>query len=227
MYRAIPWQSIKWPLFLLFAVCSWVQSRAQTAGMVEIRTVLGTMVVRLYDETPLHQENFLRLARSGYYDSLLFHRVVPGLMIQGGDPESRTADARTVLGDGGPGYDLPAEVVPGLIHRHGALAAAPIDVAGDAGRRSHGSQFYLVHGRTYSAEDLALLAGRRQFQIDYSAEDVLDYERLGGAPHLDGSYTVFGQVVSGIEVLDAIATVDCDNADRPLSEIRMFLTVLE
>ncbi|MDX9752140.1 MAG: peptidylprolyl isomerase [Flavobacteriales bacterium] len=204
--------------------------RAQAGSLVEIRTELGTMVVRLYDETPVHRDNFLRLVREGAYDSLLFHRVVPGFMVQGGDPDSRTARPGQRLGDGGPGHTLPAEVVPGLIHRKGAVAAARLGDDVDPERRSSGSQFYIVQGRPHTADDLDRVVERQVrhgTHVRYTAEDRMDYERQGGAPHLDGAYTVFGQVVAGLGTIDAIAAVPCDQADRPLKDVRMFMHIRE
>lgn len=198
--------------------------------MVEIRTESGTMMVLLYDETPAHRDNFIKLVKEGHYDSLLFHRVVPGFMIQGGDPGSRTAKPGQMLGNGGPGYTLPAEIVPGLIHRKGALAAARQGEDVNPELRSSGSQFYIVQGRTHTTEDLDLIV-RRQARygigLHYSADDRMDYERQGGTPHLDGAYTVFGQVMAGMEVIDAIAAMECDQGDRPQKDVRMFMRILE
>ena len=128
--------------------------------LVEIRTDLGTVVVALYNETPEHRDNFLKLVGEGFYDSLLFHRVVPGFMVQGGDPDSRHARQETMLGNGGPGHTLPAEIVPGFIHRKGALAAAREGDDTNPEKRSNGSQFFIVQGRTYNGADLDRMAER-------------------------------------------------------------------
>ncbi len=198
--------------------------------LVQVRTTAGTMVVALYNETSVHRDNFLKLVRERAYDSLLFHRVIPGFMVQGGDPESRLATPGAPLGSGGPGYTLPAEVVPGLIHRRGALAAARQSDEVNPDRRSSGSQFYIVHGRTYASDELDQVAARNArygAPVNYTEEQRRAYATEGGAPHLDGSYTVFGEVVEGFEVLDAIANAPCDGRDRPLADIRAFMRLLE
>ena len=196
--------------------------------LVEIRTDLGTIVVALYNETPVHRDNFLKLASDGAYDSLLFHRIIPQLMVQGGDPGSRHAGAQTVLGQGGPGHTLPAEVVPGLIHKKGALAASRASDDVDPDERTSGSQFYIVIGKPFQPNELDLLAqrsARMGTPITYTEEQKQVYATEGGAPHLDGGYTVFGEVVDGLEVLDALALQACDASDRPVKDIRMFIRV--
>jgi len=202
--------------------------------LVAINTSAGRMVVELYNETPAHRDNFLQLVREQFYDSTLFHRVIPGFMIQGGDPDSRTAaDHATPLGEGGPGHTLPAEIIPALIHRKGALAAARLGDDINPEKRSSGSQFYIVQGRTWQAADLTRLQARLNstrpdsLAVLYSPDQVLTYERFGGAPHLDGGYTVFGQLLEGMEVLDRIAEQPCDNRDRPLADVRMWMRVLQ
>jgi peptidyl-prolyl cis-trans isomerase B (cyclophilin B) len=204
-------------------------SKPEARPRVEIRTTLGNMVVELYNETPVHRDNFLKLSREGFYDSLIFHRVIPGFMVQGGDPGSRQAPRERALGTGGPGYTLPAEIVPGLVHHKGALAAARQGDDVNPDRRSSGSQFYIVHGRTYQPNELTMMAERlaRMGQVvAYSEADRAAYARLGGAPHLDGGYTIFGRVVQGLEVLDAIAAQPCDGRDRPVNDVRMFIRPL-
>lgn len=201
---------------------------APTRALVEIRTDLGPIVVALFNETPTHRDNFLRLARAGAYDSLLFHRVIPGFMVQGGDPDSRRAAPGAALGQGGPGYTLPAEIVPGLIHRQGALAAARLADDVNPDRRSSGSQFYIVQGKAWQGPELERLNARKGAEaIPYSEEERRIYATQGGAPHLDGAYTVFGEVVEGLETVDAIAKTACDARDRPLQDIRMFMRILE
>jgi len=196
--------------------------------LVEIRTDLGTLVVALYNETPVHRDNFLKLARDGAYDSLLFHRIIPLLMVQGGDPGSRTAGPQSVLGQGGPGYTLPAEVVPGLIHKKGALAAVRADDHTGPDEHTSGSQFYIVLGKPFQPNELDLLAQRNARMgnpVTYTEEQKQLYATEGGAPHLDGGYTVFGEVVDGLEILDVLAAQACDASDRPLKDIRMFIRV--
>ena len=201
-----------------------------TRPLVEVRTDLGRMVLALYNETPLHRDNFLKLVRTNAYDSLLFHRVVPGFMAQGGDPESKHAGADVTLGNGGPGYSLPAEVVQGLVHKKGAIGAARQGEDARSISHSNGSQFYVVEGKTYNAADLDQVAQRNArfgTPTSWTEEQKQQYAIVGGAPHLDGAYTVFGEVVEGIEVLDALSTQACDARDRPLKDIRMFMRVLE
>lgn len=207
-------------------------ARAQTAKrpMVELRTELGTMVVALYNETPVHRDNFLKLVREGAYEGLLIHRVLPGFMLQCGDPASRDAAPDAVLGDGDPGYTLPAEIVPGLIHKRGALAAARMGDPVNPERRSNGMQFYIVDGRTYTADELTRMearAARAGDTLSYGPAERLAYARDGGVPQLDGAYTVFGEVVTGHEVIAAIAAVRRNADDRPLNDIRTFLRILE
>ena len=198
--------------------------------MVEVRTDMGRMVVALYNETPEHRDNFLKLVQEGFYDSLLFHRVIPGFMVQGGDPESRSAAPGQMLGNGGPGYTVPAEIVPGLVHTKGALAAARQGDQVNPEKRSSGSQFYLVQGKPFQPNELDMVAQRASrygTSVTYSEEQKETYATEGGAPHLDGSYTVFGEVIEGLDVIDRIAAVQRDGRDRPVSDVRMFMRVLE
>lgn len=215
---------------LLFVGGSHAQDKTTEKRVrVEIRSTAGTLVVELFNETPRHRDNFIKLVKEGAYDSLLFHRVIPAFMVQGGDPESKRSEAGTALGNGGPGYTLPAEIVPGLIHRRGALAAARQPDPVNPERDSNGSQFYIVHGKTFQPRELDLLAqrsARMGTPVSYTSEQQAIYASEGGAPHLDGAYTVFGQLVEGFEVLDAIAAQPCDPRDRPLSDIRIFMRVL-
>ena len=218
----------------LVNVASAQQITAQTRHLVEIRTTAGRMVVELYNETPLHRDNFLKLIEEHYYDSTLIHRVIPGFMIQGGDPDSRQAGDRAVpLGQGGPGYTLPAEIDPAFIHRKGALAAARLGDDVNPEKRSSGSQFYIVEGRTWRPSDLEQLEVRMNSdrpdsaKVHYTPDQVETYKTLGGAPHLDGGYTVFGQVVAGMDVLDLIANQPGDGMDRPLADIRVWMRILQ
>lgn len=206
------------------------QGAAPVQPLVEIRTELGTLVIALYNETPQHRDNFLKLVREHAYDSLLFHRVIPGFMVQGGDPDSKRAAVGTALGQGGPGYTVPAEIVPGLVHKKGALAAAPQADQANPERRSSGSQFYVVQGKPFTSPELDQVAERSArygTPVTYTQAQKDAYAKTGGAPHLDGAYTVFGEVVEGLEVIDAIAAQPCDGRDRPLKDIRMFMRILE
>ena len=192
---------------------------------VIIHTDLGDIVVRLYNETPTHRDNFLKLAREGFYDSLLFHRVIPGFMIQGGDPNSRNARPGQMLGNGGPGYTLPAEIKPNLFHKRGALAAARMGDNVNPQRRSSGSQFYIVTGRRFTSEELDRIEQRMGTKIPPTHRKV--YETEGGAPFLDGAYTVFGEVVKGMDVAEQIAAQPRDRFDRPRKDIHMWMEVKE
>lgn len=187
--------------------------------LVEIETIHGSMLVRLYDATPQHQDNFVKLAEEGFYDGLLFHRVIENFMIQGGDPESKDAKAGQALGSGGPGYTIPAEFTDSLIHIKGALAAARTGDAVNPQKRSSGSQFYIVHGRSVSEQDLAKLEAQRGFR--YTTRQKEAYLKYGGTPFLDRNYTVFGKVVEGFDVLDKLAAVPTDPRDRPKEDLKM------
>ena len=181
-----------------------------------IVTPYGDIVVELSDSTPLHRDNFLKLAREGFYDSLLIHRVVPGYIIQGGDPESRHAAPTDYLGDGGPDYTVPAEI--GLPHYRGALAAARLGDGVNPERASNGSQFYIVVGQAYTGELLDRITERTQ--ATFNEEERAVYRREGGAPQLDSAYTVFGHVTYGMAVVDGIAGVPRRRSDgRPKADI--------
>lgn len=192
---------------------------AQKEAVVFMTTSYGTMAILLYDETPQHKENFLKLVEEGFYTDLLFHRVIDEFMIQGGDPDSKDAASGQALGGGDVGYTVPAEFVPELIHKKGALAAARMGDNVNPEKASSGCQFYIVQGRTFSDEELNGLALRTG--KEYTEEQRQMYNEVGGTPHLDGSYTVFGEVISGFEIIDAIASVDTDNRDRPTTDISM------
>jgi peptidyl-prolyl cis-trans isomerase B (cyclophilin B) len=182
-----------------------------------IETPMGNMRVLLYDETPLHRDNFVKLANEGYYDDLLFHRNIDGFMVQGGDPESKEASPGQTLGQGGPGYTIPAEI--GAPHIKGALAAARLGGAANPNKESSGSQFYLVQGRP--VPDAQLNSLEQQRNIKYNDAQRQLYKELGGTPGLDGDYTVFGEVVEGLDVIDKLAAVPTDGANRPKEDIRM------
>ncbi len=192
--------------------------------------MLGTMIIALYNETPMHRDLFLAKVEAGTYDSLLFHRVVPGFAVEGGEPTSKYAAPGVALGLGPDTTGLPLEVLPGLIHKKGALAAAPAGDTPETAKRSHGSRFFIVQGVPYDASELAQVAERNArlgCPFDYTDEDRRTYAELGGQPRLDGGYTVFGEVVEGLEVIDALAKEPCNQWDRPLTDIRMFMRVLK
>ena len=191
---------------------------------VELVTTAGTMVLRLSDETPMHRDNFLRLVKSGYYDSVLFHRVIQTFMIQAGDPNSKTAAAGKPLGNGGPGYTVPAEFRANLFHRKGALAAARMGDNVNPTKASSGSQFYIVQGRSFTDRELDSIEVVRLGGKKLTPEVRNYYRTTGGTPQLDGNYTVSGQVVKGLEVIDSIAAMPTSKAadrDRPLQDMRI------
>ena len=235
---------------------------------VKIQTTLGDITVRLYDETPLHRDNFLKLVKEQFYDGTLFHRVIKGFMIQGGDPESREAKPGAQYGTGGPGYTIEAEIKPGLFHKRGALAAARLGDDMNPERRSSGSQFYIVWGEVYNEGQMAGLAKQMEMmaqqtifsrlaaenkarimemrrnrdqagllalqdelvarakaevkeQGGLSEEQKEIYTTLGGTPHLDGQYTVFGEVVEGLDVVEKIQSVKTLRGDRPVEDVTM------
>lgn len=187
--------------------------------LVEIQTSLGNMTIKLYDETPLHRDNFIKLAESGFYEGTLFHRVIKGFMVQAGDPDSRGAEAGRRLGMGGPGYTVPAEFVDTLVHVRGALSAARQGDAVNPKKASSGSQFYIVQGKPVSSSQLDAMEMQKGFTYTPQAREILT--TVGGTPFLDRDYTVFGQVVKGMEIIDAIADSRTDGADRPLTDVKI------
>ena len=244
---------------------------AENETKVLIKTTAGDITVKLYNETPIHRDNFIKLVQDKFYDSILFHRVIRDFMVQAGDPESKNADRNTMLGAGDPGYDLPAEIVfPRYYHKRGALSAARKADQVNPERRSSGSQFYIVTGKKSRKfelkeieENLARQQGEDIFRrlcmqnrdtilrlqaasdrdglgklqkelqaqtekiIDeqgvysYSDEQINTYTTLGGTPFLDGQYTVFGEVVDGMNVVEKIEAAGTDMNDRPRKDIRI------
>lgn len=248
---------------LTSAACS-----AQEDRQVRFETTEGPVLVKLYDDTPLHRDNMLKLVEDGYYDGLLFHRVIKDFMVQTGDPESRDAAPGARLGSGDPSYTIPAEInYPEHYHKRGALAAARTGDAFNPERRSSGSQFYIVTGEKQSEMALENMARRSVMQkrnirfrelveevresIDNLQKSndaegleklkqslieqveseipekplpeniVKDYETIGGTPHLDGQYTVFGEVIEGMEIIDKIQNAKTDSNDRPLEDVKI------
>lgn len=192
-----------------------------------IETSFGNITVELSNRTPQHRDNFIKLAEEHFYDSLLFHRVMSGFMIQGGDPNSKNAKAGQMLGQGGPGYTIPAEIVPDLIHTKGALAAARLGDQANPQKASSGSQFYLVQGHAINADVIGQIEQVRKFQL--SPDQKSAYLKAAfGTPTLDREYTVFGYVVEGLEVIDLIAAQETDpNTNRPKKDIRMKVRMIE
>ena len=221
-------------LFILVAfLCSgtlFVEGKKkEKRHVVRIETTVGNIRVALSEDTPLHSKNFLKLAREGYYDGTLFHRCIKNFMIQGGDPDSRNAEPGKLLGDGGPGYTIPAEFcLPYLYHWRGALAAArePDDVNPE--QESSGSQFYIVYGKKQAAADMKKVRAMLEEKgIELTSQMIDDYYMRGGTPHLDGQYTVFGEVIEGMEVVKAIQNVETDKNNRPLEDILIKRMVVE
>lgn len=196
---------------------------------VEMVTSKGTMIIRLADQTPQHRNNFLKLVKTHYYDSVLFHRVINHFMVQAGDPNSKHAGSGQALGDGGPGYTVPAEFNAALFHKKGVIAAAREGDAVNPSKASSGSQFYIVQGRIFSDAGLDSVETYRLQGKKLPADHRAVYKSLGGSPHLDGGYTVFGEVVRGLDVVDSIAQVPTTGragGDRPLKDVRILSTRL-
>ena len=187
-----------------------------TSKYVVISTEYGDIRIRLYDETPLHRDNFIKLAKQGFYDSTLFHRIIPSFMIQGGDPNSKTAAAGQPLGMGDVGYRIPAEFNKNLIHKRGVLAAARDN---NPEKASSGCQFYITQGRKYTEAELQQFIARKG--NIWTDDQKKIYEEVGGTPMLDQDYTVFGEVVSGMDAIDKIIAQPRDTNDRPYKDIRM------
>ncbi len=258
-----------------FSACSFSQNKPVPEGpMVLIKTRFGDMKVVLYNETPLHRDNFMKLTKEGVYDSLLFHRVIKGFMVQGGDPQSKRATKEQTLGDGDLNYTVPAEIVPGIIHKKGVIAAARNGDDVNPERRSSATQFYLAQGKVYKLDDVPLIEANLNsrateslfnklvsakidtlslFQMTRNKEgyekiigklrqqaeneiaknplkltnqQIQTYTTLGGIPHLDGAYTVFGEVIDGMAVIDSIAAQPTGPNNRPIENIRMKIEVI-
>jgi len=237
------------------------------ANFVLIETEFGNMKIKLYDETPKHKENFLKLANEGFYNDLLFHRVIKDFMIQGGDPQSKNATPGAMLGNGGPGYQIDAEFNDSLFHKKGVLAAAREGDQVNPLKKSSGSQFYIVQGTKFTDEKLdymeeqtsisnyitkhediqkeleTLQQAKDQVGIDKLIETIKSkkgfqitkipdfkreaYKNIGGTPFLDNAYTVFGEVVEGLEVIDLIANVKTQPGDRPVKDLKMKITLVK
>lgn len=268
---------MKKTLLLLFLIMGTIHTACSQGNgpEVELQTEYGNIRIRLYNETPLHRDNFVKLVKEGFYNDLLFHRVIKDFMIQGGDPNSRTATDTTRLGVGGPGYTIPAEIdYPRFFHKRGALAAARTGNDSNPAKESSGSQFYIVVGKGYSDKELTKmenekieqqrqtiynelqsknkdtiksfyssgdldgLAAFRQglyAQADQEAEtrnprftpEEREAYKKGGTPHLNGEYTVFGEVISGWDALDKIQKVKTNSSDRPMKDVKMDIIVVK
>jgi len=262
-------------LFTLVISCGG-SSKISEDSIVSIKTDFGEIKVKLYEDTPKHRDNFIKLVNEGFYTDLLFHRVMSNFMIQGGDPNSRNSEPGAMLGSGGPGYTIPAEINPKYFHKKGALAAARLGGSRNPEKNSSGSQFYIVQGRVFRPGELDTmemamnkqqkdLMMREYFesskqkleeckekndkagfdilvaeiraevdsvyeagpQIKLSKEQREAYSTIGGYPSLDGDYTVFGEVVQGLDVLDKIAAVEVNKSNRPLQDVPMKIELLK
>lgn len=192
---------------------------------VVISTSLGNMTIILYDETPIHRDNFIKLVEEGYYNGTLFHRVIKDFMVQGGDPDSKNAPPDKPLGMGGPDYTLTAEFHPEFFHKKGALAAARQGDQSNPERRSSGSQFYIVQGKKITQAELNSISSRGG--VFYTPEQIKIYEEIGGTPFLDQQYTVFGEVIEGLDVIDKIANVQIGSGNRPESDLKMTIKLIK
>lgn len=250
------------------------KSEVPAGPTLDIATTAGNIKIRLYDDTPLHRDNFLKLAKEGFYDGVLFHRVIDDFMVQTGDPDSKDAAPGAMLGTGGPGYQIPAEIVyPKHYHKYGALAAARSGDEVNPERMSSGSQFYIVTGKKYLPQQISRMeemSVQRQLQsyfmnlqrqnvdtirqlglagdtvglenlrqelirkteenvkpVTMTEDQVRDYTTIGGTPHLDGQYTVFGEVLEGMETVEKIQKAETDGRDRPVEDIRIISIKVE
>lgn len=261
----------------LIALTSFAGCKAQKTGPVTIlvSTDLGNIKIKLYDETPLHKANFIKLTRDGVYTDLLFHRIIKDFMIQGGDPDSKKAEPGKRLGSGSLGYMVPAEFNPALYHKKGALAAARTGGPSNPEKKSSASQFYIVQGKKFTNGQLDTLIIQKNMQLKneimgkvaqpyqnqlnqfkttnneagfgklvnminikvdsiydktakyaFSTAQRMTYTTIGGTPHLDGDYTVFGEVIEGLDVVDKIAAVEKDQSDRPVKDIKFKITII-
>jgi len=192
---------------------------------VKITTSMGEIVVALYDDTPIHRDNFIKLAKEKTLNGSIFHRVIDGFMIQGGDPTTKDPNSKIPPGQGGPGYNLKAEIKRNHLHKRGALAAARLPDQMNPERESSGSQFYIVQAGPVKPEDLTMM--ENYFGIKYTDAEKKMYYEIGGRPDLDMQYTVFGEVVSGLDVVDKIAKVQKNAQDKPLKDIKMELQIVQ
>ena len=190
---------------------------------IKIETDSGTMVAKLYNKTPLHRDNFIKLVKEHFYDDLLFHRVIKNFMIQGGDPESKNAKPGILLGEGGLNYTIPAEFDTSLYHKKGALAMAREGDGSNPAKASSSTQFYIVEGKTFTDAELDKVEERFKINIPYNHSEI--YRTLGGTPFLDMNYTVFGEIISGLEVINKISNASKDGNDRPLQDIKMKISI--
>ena len=212
-------------IFMISCTATKKTSNSNTPVRIKIETDSGTMVVRLYNRTPLHRNNFIKLVKEDFYDGLLFHRIIPDFMIQGGDPDSKNAQPGIALGEGGLKYTVPAEFDSTLFHKKGALAMAREGDKVNPEKASSSTQFYLVEGKKLTDEELDKMEERFTITIPENHREI--YRTIGGTPFLDMSYTVFGEIESGLEVIDKISHAPKDSRNRPLTDIKMKISILK
>jgi len=203
-------------LILLLVAAFTVAAQPKAETIIVIKTSYGNITAKLYNDTPKHRDNFLKLVRQGWYNDSPFHRVINNFMIQGGGNKNGTSD---------PGYTIDAEFRPHYIHKKGALAAARMPDQVNPEKKSSGSQFYIVQGQKYDEANLNMMAARSGFK--YTDAQKRAYATQGGTPHLDGTYTIFGEVIDGFDVIDKIAAVRTGQGDKPLSDVTMKIEILE
>lgn len=233
-YRQLPkFALLFFVTFMLFSACQkpmFNPKSAEYSPIIELQTTKGNLQIQLYASTPKHRDNFVELVKEGYYNGLLFHRVIANFMVQGGDPDSKEAKPGESLGMGGPGYQIDAELGVNAdstlnhIHLKGRIAAARQGGIGNPLKKSSGSQFYIVQGQKVEEDFLQKVENIRKFK--YSEAQKKAYLEKGGTPHLDADYTVFGELVDGEEVLDAISNLPCDQMDRPKQDVRIIKAVI-
>lgn len=215
---------MKYCFLLVLLFYSLTSAAKPRHSYVRIITAKGECIVMLYNQTPKHRDNFLKLAREGFYNGTLFHRVINEFMIQGGDPNSKNAVQAQTLGSGDLGYRVDAEFRDCLFHKKGVLAAARDN---NPEKASSASQFYLVQGKKFTDEELDKTRVSRMNGRVIPASQREVYKTLGGTPHLDGSYTVYGEVVQGLAMVDSIASVATSTGNRPVEDIRMEVSILK
>ena len=210
--------------------CAIVNLGKHKEQKMKIETSEGDITLKLYNETPLHRDNFIRLVKSKFYDGVLFHRIIDQFMIQGGDPNSKDAMPGKMLGDGDVGYTIPAEFrTPQLYHKRGLVAAAREGDDENPEKASSGCQFYIVVGKQFTNEQLDEMevsqikkyGHANDSTYKFSEQARTDYTTIGGTPHLDGNYTVFGEILTGMDVVDRIAQARTNRVDRPIEDIRI------
>jgi len=202
-----------------------IKQQEEKVKKILITTKFGEIKIKLYNETPKHRDNMIKLVSEKFYDGTLFHRVIKNFMIQGGDPDSKNAPAGKLLGNGGTGYTIPAEFNSKFFHKKGALAAARMGDNVNPTKASSGSQFYIVQGQIFTKDQL--LSMEMSLGKKFTPQQIEAYTTIGGAPHLDGEYTVFGEVYEGLDIIDKIASVKTDKYDRPIEDISMTIKIIE